>query len=193
MASPLIHDMKTPKLLTLSVLFVCSIFTANAQSDDEAIKATLNNYLEGGAVGDTARLGKAFFTYANLRSLSKEGKVSEMPVKKFIAGVPAGGAKWIPRIVNYSYAGTAATAVTEEEFPAFKYVDFLNLLKINGEWKIVSRVFSRVDKTESVASSMGGGFSAPANTTASGKVTPAAATSKKPAPKPKPVSDDGWE
>lgn len=176
-------------LLTLAVLlgFSASSF---AQSEDEAIKETLNNYLEGGAVGDTARLNRAFFGFANLRNLSKEGKVSEMPVKKFIAAVPAGGAKWTSKIVNYSYAGTAATAVTEEELPTFKFVDFLNLLKINGEWKIVSRVYSRVEKGVSVASSSpsGGGF-----TTASAAATPAktTTTAKKPAPKPKP-SDDGW-
>jgi Putative lumazine-binding len=176
-------------LLTLAVLLGLSA-SGFAQSEDEAIKETLNNYLEGGAVGDTARLNRAFFGFANLRNLSKEGKVSEMPVKKFIAAVPAGGAKWTSKIVNYSYAGTAATAVTEEELPTFKFVDFLNLLKINGEWKIVSRVYSRVEKGVSVASSSpsGGGF-----TTASAAATPAktTTTAKKPAPKPKPA-DDGW-
>lgn len=175
-------------LLTVMALIGISANTF-AQSEDEAIKETINNYLEGGSVGDTARLNRAFFSFANLRNLSKEGKVSEMPVKKFIAAVPAGGAKWISKIVSYSYAGTAATAVTEEELPTFKFVDFLNLLKINGEWKIVSRVYSRVEKNVAVASSNpGGGFSTAASITPAKGNTPAAA--KKPAPK-KP-SDDGW-
>lgn len=176
------------KLLTLIALLGLSASTY-AQSEDEAIKATINNYLEGGAVGDTARLNQAFFPFANLRNLSKEGKVTEMPVKKFLASVPAGGAKWTSKIVNYSYAGTAATAVTEEELPNFKFVDFLNLLKINGEWKIVSRVYSRVEKTVAVTSSnSGGGFS----TASSVAPTKGSAAAKKPAPKPK-ASDDGWK
>ena len=182
--------MKLKLSLFALVAFLGISISSFAQSEDEAIKETLKNYLDGGAVGDTARLNRAFFTYANLRSLSKEGKVSEMPVKKFIASVPAGGAKWTSKIVNYSYAGTAATAVTEEELPTFKFVDFLNLLKINGEWKIVSRVYSRVEKNVTVASSnpSGGGFS-----TAS-SVAPAKgnAATKKATPKPKP-SDDGWK
>lgn len=182
--------MKFNQSLFALVAFLSISISTFAQSEDEAIKETLNNYLDGGAVGDTARLNRAFFAYANLRNLSKEGKVSEMPVKKFIAAVPAGGAKWTSKIVSYSYAGTAATAVTEEELPTFKFVDFLNLLKINGEWKIVSRVYSRVEKNVAVASSSpsGGGFS-----TAS-SVAPAKgnAATKKPAPKPKP-SDDGWK
>jgi Putative lumazine-binding len=176
-------------LLTLAALVGISVNTF-AQSEDESIKETINNYLEGGAVGDTARLNRAFFSYANLRNLSKEGKVSEMPVKKFIAAVPAGGAKWSSKIVSYSYAGTAATAVTEEELPTFKFVDFLNLLKINGEWKIVSRVYSRVEKTVAVASSNSGGGFSTASSVAPAKGNTPAATAKKPAPK-KP-SDDGW-
>lgn len=183
--------MKFTKIVLASVLSVLFLSEANAQFEDDAIKATLNNYLEGGAVGDTARLNKAFHPFANLRNLSKEGKLSDQPVKKFIASVPAGGAKWVSKIVSYSYAGTAATAVTEEELPTFKFVDFLNLVKINGEWKIVSRVYARVDKTESVTSFPAGGtttFSSSSPSTKSSATAPA----KKPAPKPKPA-DDGWK
>jgi protease I len=114
-----------------------------------------------------------------------------MPVKKFIAAVPAGGAKWSSKIISYSYAGTAATAVTEEELPTFKFVDFLNLLKINGEWKIVSRVYSRVEKTVAVVSSNSGGGFSTTSSVAPAKGNNSAATAKKPAAKPKP-SDDGW-
>lgn len=182
--------MKFNKTYLTLIALLCFSVSTYAQSEDEGIKAALNDYLEGGSVGDTARLNRAFFPYANLRNLSKEGKVSEQPVKKFIASVPAGGAKWISKIVSYSYAGTAATAITEEELPNFKFVDFLNLLKINGEWKIVSRVYSRVDKHIAVASANpGGGFSTASSIAPSKGSTPAA---KKPAPKPK-ASDDGWK
>ena len=181
--------MKFYQSLFALVAFLGISISSLAQSEDEAIKETISNYLDGGAVGDTSRLNRAFFTYANLRNLSKDGKVSEMPVKKFIASVPAGGAKWVSKIINYSYAGTAATAVTEEELPTFKFVDFLNLLKINGEWKIVSRVYSRVEKNIAVASSSPSGGSSTAQTISPGKGSAAA---KKPAPKPKP-SDDGWK
>ncbi|GAB3506632.1 hypothetical protein GCM10027442_11090 [Emticicia fontis] len=157
----------------------------SAQSEDDAIKATLYNYLDGGATGDSAKLNRAFHYAANLRSLSN-GRIAEIPVKKFIASVPAGGAKWKSNIVSYSYAGTAGTAVTEEEFDTFKYVDFLNLLKINGEWKIVSRVFSKVDKGTLVAAN--GTTAAPAANTLKAGNTPAG---KKTAAKAKP-SDDGW-
>ena len=175
--------MKCNKLLLAFILFIGFSVKVSAQSDDDAIKSTLMNYLDGGANGDSAKLNRAFHSAANLRSLSN-GRISEIPVKRFIASVPAGGAKWKSNIVSYSYAGTAGTAVTEEEFDTFKYVDFLNLLKINGEWKIVSRVFSKVEKGTLVAAN---GISAPpASTLKAGNTT-----GKKPAAKPKP-SDDGW-
>ena len=181
--------MKFNQTLLTIVAFVSLSASGYAQSEDEGIKTALNNYLEGGSTGDTARLNRAFFQFANLRNLSKEGKVSEQPVKKFIASVPAGGAKWESKIISFSYAGTAATAVTEEELPTFKFVDFLNLLKINGEWKIISRVYSRVEKDVRVATSnVGGGFSTASSITPSKSSSP---TAKKPAPKPK-LSDDGW-
>lgn len=173
--------MKYNTLLLAFILILGFAVKANAQTDDDAIKITLMNYLDGGATGDSAKLNRAFHPAANLRSQAN-GRISEIAVKKFIASVPAGGAKWKSNIVSYSYAGNAGTAVTEEEFENFKYVDFLNLLKINGEWKIVSRVFSKVDRTIAVASN---GVSAPASGTIK------AATGKKPAAKPKP-SDDGW-
>ncbi|RFS18417.1 nuclear transport factor 2 family protein [Emticicia sp. C21] len=177
--------MKCNKLLLACILMLGFSVKVSAQSDDDAIKETLYNYLDGGASGDSAKLNRAFHYAANLRSLSN-GRIAEIPVKRFIASVPAGGAKWKSNIVSYSYAGTAGTAVTEEEFDTFKYVDFLNLLKINGEWKIVSRVFSKVDKGTLVAAN--GTTAAPAASTLKAGNTPAG---KKPAAKPKP-SDDGW-
>lgn len=150
--------------------------SARAQSEDDQIKATLQNYLDGGADGDTARLNRAFYPLANLRSL-KDGRVTNTPVREFVARVPKGGAKWTGKIVSYSYLGTAGSAVLEMELDNFKFVDFLSLMKIGADWKIVSRVFTRAEKNENV-SSFGGGKPA--------------ATAKKGAAKPKPKSDDGW-
>ena len=69
-----------------------------------------------------------------------------------------------------------------------KIIDLLNLLKVNNQWKIISRVYSRIEKTEDVTSSN----PVAADSKAKGK-TPAATSAAKPAPKPKkPVADDGW-
>jgi hypothetical protein len=68
-------------------------------------------------------------------------------------------------------------------------VDLLNLLKVNGQWKIVSRVFTRTEKGVEVASSSPTVSTAMPTQTASTKSS--TATTKKAPPKPK--SDDGWK
>jgi hypothetical protein len=99
--------------------------------------------------------------------------------------MPAGGAKATGSLVNYSYAGTSAVATVEFKFDDFKYIDLLSLMKINEEWKIVCRVYSRVGLDVSVASSQG---------TKSGatKAAPAPAAKKPNAAAVKAKKDDGW-
>lgn len=96
--------------------------------------------------------------------------------------MPAGGAKATGNLVNYSYAGTSAVATVEFKFEDFKYIDLLSLMKINDDWKIVCRVFSRVALDVNVASGQGAKVGA--------KSSPGAA--KVPAPAKKAKKDDGW-
>ncbi len=172
--TPSINNMK--KVLPILSLVVASFTAAQAQSEDAAIKETLQNYIDGGATGDTASLNRAFYPTANLRSLAN-GRVTSTSVKEFIGRTPKGGANWTGRIVSYNYLGTAGSAVLEMQLDAFKFVDFLSLMKIGNDWKIVSRVFTRADKDQPITS-VGGGKTA--------------VTQKKTVAKPKPKSDDGW-
>ncbi|MHA8074234.1 nuclear transport factor 2 family protein [Aquirufa sp. HETE-40SA] len=157
-----------------------------AQSEDEGIKSAINSYTEGFTKGDTASLGRAFASNALLRNLNTStGKIADTPLRKFISGMPAGGAKATGALVNYSYAGTSAIATVEFKFDDFKYIDLLSLMKINEEWKIVCRVYSRVGLDVSVASSQG-------TKSVSTKVAPAPAAKKPNSAAVKPKKDDGW-
>ena len=179
------------KLFLLVLLTAAGLLStkpqAQAQSDDDAIKTTLNNYLDGGTQGDTAKLAKAFHANAIQRYVgSNDGKLKDMPIRIFLSKTPAGGVKRTTRIVSYNFIGNAATAVTESvhsdaETP-FKFVDFLNMLKFGDEWRIVSRVYTRTDLNQEIQGTKTGGA-----TTA--KVTP----KKTNAAAVKPKADDGWE
>ncbi|CAM3757986.1 nuclear transport factor 2 family protein [Aquirufa aurantiipilula] len=164
---------------TLITLLACLCFSTLALAqDDDAIKSTVNAYLDGITKGDTALLGKAFHPTAILRTFNAStGKIQDFPVKNFIRNTPAGGAKATTKLVGYSYAGVSATATVELEFQDFKYIDLLSLLKVNDEWKIVCRVFSRVDNDVQIKGSAGVAAKTPAST--SKKVV-------------KPKKDDGW-
>jgi protease I len=162
-------------------------FSAFAQSEDEGIKSSISAYTEGFTKGDTASLGRAFASNALLRNLNAStGKLVDTPLRKFIAGMPTGGAKATGNLVNYSYAGTSAVATVEFKFDDFKYIDLLSLVKINDDWKIVCRVYSRVALDVNVASGVGAKASTSKTSTS---------TSKAVAPVKKAVvkkADDGW-
>lgn len=165
---------------------MCCVSTSSVMAQEEvAIEKTLRDFLEGGTNGEVERFRNAFVPDAVQRSVGKNGAMTGMTVRDLTSRIkPNEVMDRTTRIVSWSYAGNAATAVTETEYPTNKIIDLLNLLKINGEWKIVSRVFSRIEKDETVQSSTPAVASkVPAKTT-----TPA----KKPAPVKKAVSDDGW-
>jgi hypothetical protein len=170
----------------LSLFFIA--LSSYAQTDEEKIKETLENYLEGGTNGEVERFKSAFLNDAIQKSIGKNG-VTGMSVESLVSKIkPNQKLERSTKIVSWSYAGSAATAITETEYPTSKIIDLLNLLKVDEEWKIVSRVFSRIEKNENVISS------APLNITAktdpkSKAVKPAAASA--PA-KSKKLADDGW-
>jgi hypothetical protein len=182
--------MKMKSLLLGIFLLVTGLnLSVQAQSEDEAVKTCVNNYLEGVLKGDTARLNRAFHPTAMLRSINTNtGALQDIPVRRFVATTPAGGIQTkggSTKLVSYSYIGVSALATVELRFGEFKYVDLLSMLKFGDDWKIVSRVFSRADLDATVK----GSGAVAGNTTAT---APAPKPVKKSSANVKPKADDGW-
>jgi len=170
------------KIFFLALLLI-STLTSSAQSDEEGILAAVNNYLDGGTNGDVEQFKSAFVKEAIQRSIGKTGDVIGMTVESLASKIKPGQVmSRETKIVSWNYAGIAATAITETIYPSSKIIDLLNLLKIDGEWKIVSRVYSRINSDEEITSSNDG--TSPIATSKTGKPTP-----KK---KVQAVVDDGW-
>lgn len=173
------------KSITLSIFLVFISLLALGQNTDEDIKATVNNYFEGITTGDTAKLAKAFHTSAILRTVNAgSGKIQDFPIKTFISKTPAGGVKATGKLISYSYAGISGLAAVELQFADFKYIDLLSLLQVNGDWKIVTRVFSRVDLDVALKGTAASGTNNAKATTQ--------APAKKNTANAKPKKDDGW-
>jgi hypothetical protein len=166
------------KCLLFLFAWTCLSLSSFAQTDDEAIKSTINTYFDGFTKGDSASLNKAFYAGALLRNLNTStGRVQDSPLKTFISKMPAGGVKATGKLISYSYAGTSGIATVELTFADFKYIDLLSLLKINDQWKIVCRVYSRVDLDAQLK-----GSAAP----------DASSAVKKNSANVKPKKNDGW-
>lgn len=178
----------TKLLLNFFCLLMCLSFTVKAQSEDEAIKTCVNNYLEGVLKGDAARLNLAFHPTAILKSINTvSGALQDVPVAKFISTTPVGGIETkggSTKLVSYSYIGASALATVELRFGDFKYVDLLSMLKFGNDWKIVSRVFSRTDLDSQVK---GSAATHPTATTANKPVVKKSSSANV-----KPKADDGW-
>lgn len=119
---------------------------ANAQSDYELIEQTLGYYMEGGSNRDFNTLKKAFHETATMKYITEEG-YKEVNALEFFSGMKTGDrVNRKNRIAEITVSGHAANARLELEYPDFTFVDFMNLLKIDGEWKIVNKIFyKRVD------------------------------------------------
>ena len=118
-------------------------------SDKEMIKETLNYYLDGGTNNDFNILKKAFHETATMKYIGAEG-YTEVNAIDFFGRVMKPGPKQNRKteIVYIDVMGNAAHAKIEIGYPTFAFIDFMNLLKIDGEWKIVSKIFYRDNREE---------------------------------------------
>lgn len=132
-------------------LFALAAFSfassATAQSTDEAaVKACLEDYMSG----DGNKVEKAFHSSATMKYIdAQSGEFKDVPIADYIARVKAntnGPGKRKIEIVSLNIEGNAANGKIKIETEKAILYDYMNMLKINGEWKIVSKIFSRTDK-----------------------------------------------
>jgi len=131
-------------LLLVAATFMkpCTVL-AQANAEEPAVKVCLENYMSG----DGNRMEKAFHPSATMKYVDyQSGEFKDVPIADFIARVKANTTKPERKIgiESLNIEGTAAQAKIRIESGAVILYDYMNLLKINGEWKIVSKIFARL-------------------------------------------------
>jgi hypothetical protein len=138
-------------LITLGLL----AFAGYPQAPEkDAVRIPLENYIKAHATGDPEFARKAFHTEGNMIWI-RDGKYSSETFDSFIkrafTGKPApdeelrkGGRK----IESIDVTGNAAVAKIVLDYPTVKFVDYMTLLKINGEWKIINKSFFAEPKSK---------------------------------------------
>ncbi|QYO68192.1 nuclear transport factor 2 family protein [Leptolyngbya sp. 7M] len=137
----------------LRIVFFCFVLaslhsTLSAQSDERAlVTIPLENYLLAHATGNPEYARKAFHTEGNMTWI-RDGKFTSESfdafIKRAFTGKPAADEdkrKDRRRIEMIDIVGNAAVARIVLDYPSVKLVDFMTLLKIDGEWKIVNKTF----------------------------------------------------
>ena len=129
-------------LCLIAPLLLTGILHAQ-DSDYSMIEKTVNYYLEGGTNNDFETLKKAFHENATMKYIGDE--YQEVNAIEFFGSRMKAGPKQNrqTRVASIDISGNAANAKLEIEYPTFTFIDYMNLLKIDGEWKIVSKIFYR--------------------------------------------------
>ena|SRR5688572_13857100 len=137
----------TAKLYVLAIVSLILSVTSVAQdkSDEQAVRACLENYISG----DGDKVEKAFHPTATMKYIDvQSGEFKDVPIADYIARVKSNTTKSDRKIeiVALSIEGNAANGKIKIETDKVIMYDYMNMLKVNGEWKIVSKIFSRVNK-----------------------------------------------
>jgi hypothetical protein len=116
-----------------------------SDADRAAASIPIHNYVKANATGDGRLILKIFHKDAKIIGL-EDGKMVSWSVKQFAgfySGKPADDEAKRKRSFDIiSLSGDAAVARVVLDYPSVKYTDHMNLLKINGEWKIVNKTFN---------------------------------------------------
>ena len=135
------------RLFSLLVLALIVPAAASAQpsSDTAAVRSVVGRYLHGLKFNDVAALKEAFWPGARLFFVKRDGSQGELTQDAWYQGFTASAGK--------EEAGDLTTAAVEvtgdiasvkvvETYAKSVYVDYLALLKVQGKWRIVNKVYT---------------------------------------------------
>jgi hypothetical protein len=131
-------------LLLLAALTIAA--PAFAQEKDEAgARAAVNHYLAGHATGSPDEFRAAFHPKAMLY-WNRDDAFAERTSADYIAGATgkpaADEARRRRSIESLDVTGNAAMAKVVLDYPSVKFTDYLSLVKADGEWRIVNKIFN---------------------------------------------------
>ncbi|HAA19976.1 MAG TPA: dehydrogenase [Cytophagales bacterium] len=137
--------MKFVRTTLIILALLGASLTAQAQSDDEAVRATAMDYLEGTANGEPERIRRAFHPDAALYAVNDDGSLRRIPIGTYIGYFKPGEKRDRDgKIVAVDVVNDAANVKIEIVSGPWKFTDYLLLLKLNGEWKIINKSYTRV-------------------------------------------------
>ena len=137
----------------IAILFIATtvvVFQVRAQNAEQAaVRQPLENYIRGHETGQGEYFRKAFHPDAKLFAI-RDGKYWQLTSEEYIAraaGKPAADEAQRKRTIEaIDITGNAAVAKIVLDYPQVKFTDYMSLLKIDGEWKIVNKTFHAENK-----------------------------------------------
>jgi hypothetical protein len=140
----------TPLLITTSAaLLAAGVADLSARwADEAAVRQTVQYYFDGGKNRDSLILREAFHPEARML-FARDGKLVVVPISEYISRV--GSEQLRPgevdsterKVVSVDVVGDAAVAKLQLKRPNALLIDYMSLLKVDGRWLIVNKIFTR--------------------------------------------------
>ena len=118
---------------------------ADVVGDYDAICRAVQLMTDGEAKGDVAKLREAFHADARMFG-AISGERYDVPIEELFSlaeSEPADTGSYRSRVLSVQQTGDAAVGVVAEEgyWGTVSFIDYFQLARIDGDWKIVSKLF----------------------------------------------------
>ena len=129
-----------------------SVSPAVMSEDEQGIRQAVQYYFDGGRNADSATMGKGFEQSVAHMIYVRDNKLNDVPIPDFLARIhnqrtpefkPDSNQR---RVVSVDFAGTSGIAKLETITATNRVIDYMALLKVDGRWKIVNKIFDRVPR-----------------------------------------------
>ncbi|SNY95161.1 nuclear transport factor 2 family protein [Flagellimonas pacifica] len=139
------------RTLVLTLAFLFSMLIVTAQSEENAIRKTIQKYLDGSSYNNLELITSAFYTEADLFLSKKDQELWVLSPEEY-ANLFKNRKKGkfngrVGKILNVDYANNIASAKAEIAIPLknLLFIDIFLLKKLEGEWKIISKAATSIN------------------------------------------------
>lgn len=131
------------EVTALLVVIVSSLALQAGEEEEKAIRETIRLYFQGDRDRDPEHLQRAFHPTAQLLTSDETGSLRALTQLEWYERVRQTPDREKPSatILHIDRAGNAAIAKTRMTFSNGQFTDYLSLLKIEGRWVIVNKIY----------------------------------------------------
>jgi hypothetical protein len=121
-----------------------------AGSEEAAVRAAVQHYLDGHATGQGEHFAIAMHPVLQMLWV-RDGQLNRRTRDEYGSGASGSPApdearrrRWIESV---DVSGTAAVAKVVLDYPSARLTDYLSLLRVEGQWRIVGKIFDSQPRT----------------------------------------------
>lgn len=118
---------------------------ATPPPEEARVRTVVETYLHGLKFNDVRNFQTAFWPDAKLLFVKRDSTLGQLSQAEWYGMFTASAGKeeeGTLRIAAVDITDDAASVKVVETYPKSVYVDYLNLLRIRGEWRIVNKIYT---------------------------------------------------